>query len=347
MGKRETASNKKNEIIKAAQKLFFENGYDATSIRSIMREAGGEVALFYYYFKGKDEVFDAVLDEFFQQYLEKAERVFEKWKRNPYRMMSEFFVAMIREAEEFSQKYAGKLHRTIIWTIRNNTLRIIEPYIKKMINVLMQYGAKPVADIDTVSSYIINGVGGVILRGNYDEVWNDFKELRKCTNAILGLDSKTASMMFPTEIQSLRLGDCIAFFNEHSEHTPWLDRDSFINEVSLRIAEYGVLAVESRPMKLAGLICFSRKTLEITYFVVDKEYYDGPVIQCLLVSAMAEMEEGAELSVYIGDSSVPENQQLYDRLCLVGFDDAGTKEKNGEVYRVMKCRNVLLTAWRG
>ena len=49
---------KRDEIVGAALQLFLENGYDGTSVRSIMNQAGGEVGLFYYYFKNKDKVFD-------------------------------------------------------------------------------------------------------------------------------------------------------------------------------------------------------------------------------------------------------------------------------------------------
>lgn len=33
-----------------------------------MKQAGGEIGLFYYYFKSKDDVFDKVLDLFFARY---------------------------------------------------------------------------------------------------------------------------------------------------------------------------------------------------------------------------------------------------------------------------------------
>ena len=36
-----------NKIIEVASRLFFENGFDGTSIRGIMREVGGEIGLFY------------------------------------------------------------------------------------------------------------------------------------------------------------------------------------------------------------------------------------------------------------------------------------------------------------
>ena len=42
---------KRDEIIDIAMKLFFENGYEATSVRMIMNEVGGEIGMFYHYFK--------------------------------------------------------------------------------------------------------------------------------------------------------------------------------------------------------------------------------------------------------------------------------------------------------
>ena len=45
---------KRDEIIKVATKQFFENGYEETSIRSILNDVGGEVGMFYHYFKSKD-----------------------------------------------------------------------------------------------------------------------------------------------------------------------------------------------------------------------------------------------------------------------------------------------------
>ena len=38
----------KNKMIEVASKMFFENGFDGTSVRSIMRGVGGEIGLFYY-----------------------------------------------------------------------------------------------------------------------------------------------------------------------------------------------------------------------------------------------------------------------------------------------------------
>ena len=50
--------NKREDILSAAHYCFLEQGYDGTSVRTIMKQAGAEIGLFYYYFKNKDDAFD-------------------------------------------------------------------------------------------------------------------------------------------------------------------------------------------------------------------------------------------------------------------------------------------------
>ena len=51
----------KNKIVEVASKMFFEKGYEGTSVRAIMREVGGEIGLFYYYYESNDSLFSDVL----------------------------------------------------------------------------------------------------------------------------------------------------------------------------------------------------------------------------------------------------------------------------------------------
>ena len=68
---------KRDEIIDIAMKLFFENGYEATSVRMIMNEVGGEIGMFYHYFKSKDMLFDQVVESFFKKYRDEFEAMLE------------------------------------------------------------------------------------------------------------------------------------------------------------------------------------------------------------------------------------------------------------------------------
>ena len=52
---------RRNEILDAAEKLFAEKSYMKTTINDILQEVGIAKGTFYYYFKSKEEVMDAVV----------------------------------------------------------------------------------------------------------------------------------------------------------------------------------------------------------------------------------------------------------------------------------------------
>ncbi len=58
---------RKAEIIAAALRCFSQHGYNNTSMDAIAREAGLSKALIYYYYKSKDEVFEAGFNSWMAQ----------------------------------------------------------------------------------------------------------------------------------------------------------------------------------------------------------------------------------------------------------------------------------------
>ncbi|MCQ1529033.1 TetR/AcrR family transcriptional regulator [Lutispora saccharofermentans] len=55
------------EIIKAAEKLFNEKGFSNTAVSDIVKSIGVAQGTFYYYFKSKDDVFNAIVEEFLEE----------------------------------------------------------------------------------------------------------------------------------------------------------------------------------------------------------------------------------------------------------------------------------------
>lgn len=53
---------RKQEILAAALELFFEKGYEETTVNDIIERVGVSKGAFYYYFKAKNEVLDAVIE---------------------------------------------------------------------------------------------------------------------------------------------------------------------------------------------------------------------------------------------------------------------------------------------
>lgn len=63
---------RRKEIIEVSSRLFAEKGFDSCSINDILREVNIAKGTFYYYFKSKEEVLDAITQEGIQLIMDKA-----------------------------------------------------------------------------------------------------------------------------------------------------------------------------------------------------------------------------------------------------------------------------------
>ena len=63
------------EIIETAKKLFSDRGYNNTPVEAIIKEMGVAKGTFYYYFKSKDEVLDAVVSHTLDQIVAMTEQI--------------------------------------------------------------------------------------------------------------------------------------------------------------------------------------------------------------------------------------------------------------------------------
>src|SRR5438477_4352893 len=74
-----TSPDTKTRILDAAERLFVEHGFEATSLRSLTSAAGVNLAAVHYHFGSKEELFQAVLtrrlDPMNQERIDLLERV--------------------------------------------------------------------------------------------------------------------------------------------------------------------------------------------------------------------------------------------------------------------------------
>jgi len=63
MGEVRNAERTRNNILAAARKEFFENGYTGARLEAIAVRAGVKKQLLYHYFKNKEELFEVLLDQ--------------------------------------------------------------------------------------------------------------------------------------------------------------------------------------------------------------------------------------------------------------------------------------------
>ena len=67
---KKNSRNTKGKIVSAAWKLFYEQGYDDTTVEEIVEESGTSRGSFYHYFKGKEALLNSLsylLDEKYEE----------------------------------------------------------------------------------------------------------------------------------------------------------------------------------------------------------------------------------------------------------------------------------------
>ena len=70
-----SAEERRLEIILTSEKLFRENGFSNTSVDAIIKEMGVAKGTFYYYFKSKEDVLEAIVGHTIEQIVTMAEQV--------------------------------------------------------------------------------------------------------------------------------------------------------------------------------------------------------------------------------------------------------------------------------
>ena len=124
-----------------------------------MLEVGGEVGLFYYYYKTKDELFTDVLDHFFEPYRKPTlRRLSPRRRRSPIGRCCAFQLHQARGAR-LPREGTRAICTARCWAIREQTLTVIEPYIEDIIRTLMTCGAKPTMDPHTMAIFLAHGLG--------------------------------------------------------------------------------------------------------------------------------------------------------------------------------------------
>lgn len=98
-GKREqTKATNRGAILAAAREVFAELGYGATTVRDIIRNTGLASGTFYNYYKSKEEIFEALMDDSSRRMRPRvraarlASNSFEEFVRNALRAYFEFLI---------------------------------------------------------------------------------------------------------------------------------------------------------------------------------------------------------------------------------------------------------------
>ncbi len=96
---------RKQEFLDAAQKLFYEQGYDQTSVNTIIDAVGVSKGTFYHYFKSKEDLLDALAERVARQGLEGLHSIVEDRHLGALEKFNRYFAGS-RSLKEKSEEIA-------------------------------------------------------------------------------------------------------------------------------------------------------------------------------------------------------------------------------------------------
>lgn len=155
---------RRQELIEIALKQFLENGYEKTSIRSILKEADGEIGMFYHYFKSKNEIYEAALEKYNENYIAKVKAIANTSGLSFEEKLNQIFSGLSGSMSEYSLMYTEKVNPEIMTILLSKTLFKVVPLFEQIIlDGLTNNTIKtPVPNIHLLSQFILFGISGII-----------------------------------------------------------------------------------------------------------------------------------------------------------------------------------------
>ncbi len=155
---------RRQEIIDTAMKVFYEKGYEKTSISDIAREMHVAQGLCYRYFASKEALFDTALDQY-------AELQVRRLCANvqPDMPLSELVAKAPSFLEtENDDSYAEKFYHDngnakFHWQLSLKVCAKLQPIVADFLRAAVARGEIRLADPDTAASFFVYGQLGILL----------------------------------------------------------------------------------------------------------------------------------------------------------------------------------------
>lgn len=152
-----SAGGKKDEIIYTAMALFFEKGYEATSVRMILDKVQGEVGMFYHYFKSKEELFQTVVERFFTDYKTQLAIIIDATATK-----EEVIENLLTHYQESIRKFQG-LSENIHWTIQYAmSAKTVEEMKPVLIKAIEKWNTNRLEPVELIAGQILYAISATL-----------------------------------------------------------------------------------------------------------------------------------------------------------------------------------------
>lgn len=169
---------RKQELIEIASRLFEEKGYEAVSVRDILTEVDGAPGMFYYYFKSKQDIYIAAMEQYISERLERKCKMIEDTEIS-FEEKVPVLRSMIKEdISGYLERYNPEMDNSIsdssykIWELVQMISRMIKPYSKFILQGIEEKKLSNNMGItkenaEAYAMFVLYGAWGMIYNGRF------------------------------------------------------------------------------------------------------------------------------------------------------------------------------------
>lgn len=169
---------RRKELIDIAASLFAEKGYEAVSVRDILNAVDGAPGMFYYYFKSKQDIYIAAMEQYIAERLERKCRIIEDDKV-PFEEKLSVFRSMIAEdisgyLERFNPQADASISDSSykLWDLVQMLSRMVKPYARFMLQGIREGKISNGMEIteenaEAYALFILYGCWGMVYNGKF------------------------------------------------------------------------------------------------------------------------------------------------------------------------------------
>ncbi len=156
---------RKEEIMMAAFQLFATKGFEETAVSDIVKKVGVAQGLFYYYFKSKEQVLEAVLEHYSGELLQKIDHIVLDVSKNALEKMQAIFDAIFDfgEYDDRMVSYAhspenAEMHQRFMFQTIKKLLPILTEVVKQGVRERLFETSYP----EETTAVLLMGIGAYL-----------------------------------------------------------------------------------------------------------------------------------------------------------------------------------------
>lgn len=188
---------RRQELIDIADALFTEKGYEAVSVRDILEVVNGAPGMFYYYFKSKQEIYMAAMEQYITRRLERKCKIMED-EEVPFENKLPVLRSMVEEdIEGYVDRFVPQENASIsdnsykLYDLVHMLSQMVGPYSKFILQGIRENKLKnrfhiTEENVEAFATFVLYGAWGMIYNNKFTGSGDsyDLENILKITNQL-------------------------------------------------------------------------------------------------------------------------------------------------------------------